>query len=80
MLKGEAKKEYQRDYMKAKRSNIRSNKYPHIVELLVQPEKRKKLEKISKSLKDFRVDKHVYLGYPRMIPFDIIGEMLEVTQ
>ncbi len=55
--------------------------YPAILLALTDPIKRRKLEKISQSLKNHNVDKIVYYGYPdKGVPFDMVGEMLEVTQ
>ena len=87
MLKGDKKKEYQRDYMRLKRSNKAgltdegSNKeYPAILYALTDPDKRLKLEKIYQSLKDFKVADKVYFGCSRdSVPFDVVGDLLEAT-
>lgn len=52
--------------------------YHPLLYALVDPDKRKKLEKIYHSLKEHNQDKNVYYGYEG-ISFDIVGEMLEVT-
>ena len=88
MLKDKAKKDYQREYMRLKRSNKitglteGSNKeYPAILQALTDPIKRRKLEKIYQLLRDFKQEKNVYYGYPdNGIPFDLVGELLEVTR
>jgi hypothetical protein len=91
MLKGDKKKEYQRDYMRLKRSNKspiidgsnseRSNTYPAILHALVDPGKRAKLEKIYQSLKDFKVADKVYYGCGKgSVPFDVVGDLLEATR
>ena len=55
-------------------------KYPAILYALTDPIKRRKLEKIYRSLKEHNVEKLVYYGYPdRGIPFDAVGELLEIT-
>ena len=55
--------------------------YPAIIHALTDPEKRRKLEKVYHSLRDFKQEKGVYYGHPyNGISFDIIGEMLEVTR
>jgi len=55
--------------------------YPAIVLALVDPIKRKKLEKIYQSLKDFKQEKNVYYGHPyKGVPFDLVGDLLEVTE
>ena len=79
-LKGDAKKDYQRDYMRLKRSNKAPDggltQYPAIVYALVDPDKRKKLEKITQSLKNHNVLEEVRYG---VVSFDLIEELLEVT-
>ena len=90
MLRGKAKKDYQKKYMERKRSNISngSNKvtddvglteYPAILKALVDPIKRVKLEKIYQSLSDFKQAENVYYGCRNPIPFDVAGELLEIT-
>ena len=55
--------------------------YPAIIYALADPIKRRKLEKVYQSLRDFKQEKNVYYGLPcNGISFDIIGEMLEVTR
>ena len=53
-----------------------------LLRALADPVKRKKLEMISESLRNHKVSEKVYLGYPGLggIPFDMIGELLEVTR
>jgi len=57
-------------------------KYPAIVYALTDPEKRKKLEKITQSLKIHKQAENVYYGYPNMggVPFDVVGDLLEATR
>ncbi len=52
--------------------------HPAILDALVDPVKRKKLEAISQSLKDFNVSKEVRYGVCGPT-FDIVGELLEIT-
>ena len=47
--------------------------YPAILYALTDPIKRRKLEKIYQSLKDFKQEKNVFFGYPSLIPFDVVG-------
>ena len=55
--------------------------YPAIIYALTDPIKRKKLEKIYHSLRDFKQEKNVYYGYPdKGIPFDVVGDLLEATR
>lgn len=55
--------------------------YPAILQALTDPTKRRKLEKIYQSLRDFKQEKNVYYGYPdRGVPFDLVGELLEATR
>ena len=55
--------------------------YPAIIHALADPEKRRKLEKVYQSLRDFKQEKNVYYGSPyNGLSFDIIGEMLEATR
>ena len=56
--------------------------YPAILHMLVDPIKRRKLEKICQSLKERNLDKLVTMGYPGMggVPFDMIGDLLEATE
>ena len=87
MLRGQNKKDYQKKYMERKRSNnVRPieivdpnvRPLPAIVYALTDPIKRRKLEKICQSLKDFNQLGEV--GYGVEGPtFDIVGELLEVT-
>ncbi len=55
--------------------------YPAIIHMLVDPIKRRKLEKIHESLKQRNLLKLVTIGYPTMggIPFDEVGDFLEAT-
>jgi len=87
-LTGSNKKDYQREYMKLKRSNKvegltpGSNKeYPAIIYALTDPVKRKKLEKITQSLKIHKQAENVYYGYLGLggVPFDVVGDLLEAT-
>ncbi len=52
---------------------------PGILDALTDKTKRKKLEKITQSLKDFNVSKEIRYGISGPT-FDVIGEMLEVTK
>lgn len=55
--------------------------YPAILRALTNPDKRKKLEKIYQSLRDFKQEKNVFYGYPdKGVPFDLVGELLEATR
>ena len=75
--KGRAK-EYAKIAMRKRRG---ITQYPAILKALVDPIKRRKLEKIYQSLRDFKQEKNVYLGYPdKGVPFDLIGELLEATR
>ena len=53
--------------------------YPAILHSLTDPEKRKKLEKITQSLKEFKQEKNVRYGVNGPT-FDIVGELLEATR
>ena len=53
--------------------------YPAILLALTDPIKRRKLEKVYQSLKDFKQEKNVFYGYPAMMPFDVVGDLLEAT-
>ncbi len=50
-----------------------------ILDALTDKTKRKKLEKITQSLKDFNVSKEIRYGISGPA-FDVVGEMLEVTK
>ncbi len=88
-LTGKDKAKYQKEYMKTKRSNKGltddgSNskgltEYPAIIHALADPIKRKKLEKITQSLKDFNQEKNTRYGVAGP-SFDVIGELLEATR
>lgn len=55
--------------------------YPAIIHALTDPDKRKKLEKITQSLKEFKQAENVYYGASKSsIDVGIVGELLEVTQ
>ena len=54
-------------------------KYPAILEAIVDPEKRKKLEKITLSLKEHKVAELVRYGCYGPT-FDVVGDLLEVTK
>lgn len=64
---------------RANKSIIRQE--PGILNALVDPIKRKKLEKITQSLKAHKVDSLVYYGFPKLggVPFDVVGDLLEAT-
>lgn len=56
-------------------------RYPAIIHALVNPEKRLKLEKITQSLKNFKVADKVYYGCSKdSVPFDVVGDLLEATR
>lgn len=55
--------------------------YPAIIHALADPDKRRKLEKVYQSLRDFKREKDVHYGLPyNGISFDIAGELLEATR
>ena len=55
--------------------------YPAILRALVDPEKRVKLEKIYQSLSNFKQAENVYYGCGKnSVPFDVVGDLLEVTK
>ena len=54
--------------------------YPAIIHALVNPDKRKKLEAITQSLKEFKVADRVYYGCSDPVPFDVVGDLLEATK
>lgn len=56
--------------------------YPAILYALTDPIKRKKLEAITQSLKEFKVADKVFYGYPGLggVPFDVVSEYLEATR
>lgn len=56
-----------------------NTEYPAILKALVDPEKRKKLEKIYQSLSNFKQTENVYYGCRDPIPLDVVGDLLEVT-
>ena len=58
-------------------SNLKE--YPSLIKALVDPEKRKKLEKIYGALEHRGLAEKVDYGVSG-VSFDIIGEMLEVTE
>lgn len=92
-LTGEAKKQYQREYMQAKRSNSGSNKedgsnkakvagsnteYPAIVEALCDPIKRNRLERINRELQAKGLGAGVTYGYGGP-DFNQVDDMLRAT-
>lgn len=52
--------------------------YPAILLALTDPIKRVKLENIYQSLSDFKQAENVYYGC--RMPFDVVGDLLEVTK
>ena len=76
MLTGEAKKQYQRDYMKKKRSNMEGLTYPDILDKLTDPFWRGRLEKICLSFKGSHYAKDVWLGDTNM---STVCDWLECT-
>lgn len=84
-------KEVHREYMRKLRgsqegsqiegSQTEGSQYPAIIHALVNPDKRKKLEKIYQSLNSFKVADKVYYGCSKdSVPFDVVGELLEATK
>ena len=62
-------------------SQSEGSQYPAILLALTDPIKRRKLEKITESLKNHNQLKNVYYGYPdKGIPFDLVGDLLEATR
>ncbi len=53
--------------------------YPAIIYALTDPIKRKKLEAIAQSLKEFKQAENVYYGCRDPVPFDVVGDLLEAT-
>lgn len=51
-----------------------------ILEALIDPVKRAKLEAIYQSLKAHHVTEQISYGIPRAVRFDVVGELLECTQ
>lgn len=81
----EVHKEYMKNYRKVhakgsqeEGSQVKGSQYPAVVLALLDPDKRKKLEKIHRSLKDHGVLREVRYGIDGPT-FDVVGEMLEVT-
>ena len=55
--------------------------YPAILKALVDPVKRRKLEKIYQSLRDFKQAENVYYGCGKdSVPFPVVGDLLEVRR
>ena len=89
MLKGSNKKDYQKEYMRLRRSNTGLTKegsngvglteYPAIVRAITDPIKRKKLERISQELNSRGLGKDVRYGIGGPT-FDIVAKLLEVTR
>lgn len=53
---------------------------PAIVRAIADPERRKKLERVCQSLKDFNQLENVYYGHPyKGISFTVVSELLEAT-
>ena len=77
-------KEVHREYMRKRRegsqnSDKGSQGYPAILNALVDPMKRRKLEKIYQSLNEFKVADKVYYGCLDPVPFDVTGDLLGAT-
>ncbi len=54
---------------------------PAIIHALTDPLKRRKLERITESLRNFNQLANVYYGCGKdSVPFDRVGELLEATQ
>ena len=91
MLRGQTKKDYQREYMERKRSNKTGltnggstteglTKYHPIMYAIVDPVKRVKLEKICQSLDNHRVLDKVYYGVGiHSLSMDVVGDLLDAT-
>ncbi len=81
----EVKKEQARLRMQKMRNKGADNvtldvtQYPAIIHALADPIKRKKLEKIYQSLKDFNQEKNVRYGINGPT-FDVVGDLLEATR
>ena len=54
--------------------------YPAILYALTDPVKRRKLEKVYQSLKGFKQEKNAFYGCSRMVPFDVVGDLLDATE
>jgi|TARA_R100000049_G_C1943446_1_gene87954 hypothetical protein len=85
-LTGAAKKKYQKDYMKdyqrAKRSKqtLQPSCVPSYLDWIVEPPKRRRMEKVCASLRASGQLKGVTLGYGSSVSLDTMEEMLEVTK
>ena len=57
-------------------------RYPALIMAITDPVKRRKLEKISQSLKARNLEKLLCYGHPLAggVPFDIVGDYLEATK
>ena len=54
--------------------------YHSIIDVLIDPVKRDKLERIYQELKAHHVAELVSYGLRKPIPFDVVGELLEATR
>lgn len=76
----EVHREYMRKYRQGSQGNEEGSHYPAILYALTDPKRRRKLEKIYHSLKDFKVADRVYYGCSKdSVPFDVVGDLLEAT-
>jgi len=86
-LSGSNKKDYQRRYMQAKRSNKEGEpntqgltRYHPLLYWLIDPEKRKKLICICEALSRRRLLDKVYLGCGgNSVPMDMVSQYIEAT-
>jgi len=87
-LTKEDKKTYQREYMRIKRSNKRSNilvgsnrKYHPLIYALTDPIKRAKLQSVCDELGKRHLLDRLYYGIGKnSIDFSIVNQMLEATR
>ena len=83
-IKGSNKTEYQREYMKRKRVTKQGisqglTNYPHILNWLVDPVMRPKLERICESLGKAHQLDNVFIGTNHPIDCYTLNELLEAT-
>ncbi len=73
------RKQKQRDILRNNSVTLDSVTYHPILDALVDPVKRDKLERISQELKNHHVSELVSYGCRKPIPFDVVGDLLEAT-
>ena len=73
--------EYAKTAMRKKRGITEKGmtQYHPILDALIDPVKRDKLERIYQELKSHHVSELVSYGLRKPIPFDVVGELLEAT-